>query len=534
MEMIIAANVEFDNDVAVLPGARPVLRDLSRLASSNAGWRWRRHGMLLRNIFTTAGAVRRLLNEAEPFDGVFCFTSWWPQLASLLLTKWMTAGKFPPLGLLFVNYPRSGKHAGLQFQFVRFLVKLLGRRVSIFAETRYAQRSWEELLGRPVHYVVHPVGPAELAGDRRSKIEDRGGGGAAEDGGRREEKAETLKSEKLKEDHKVADGGGLIAEDGGQRSEIRGEEKRELVDKSAGGEGSGSMSPGGQSSCAGAKPELPVCEQGRDGETLEGKAECGNREKLKQNFEPLITQIYTDKEMEAGLRLGKPSELARNPEKTSLTRCASIPAEALRADNSPSAIRYQPSAAAKPLVFGFYGFARHEQGVDVLMRALEILKSRSEWESEFRIVWPQAFQMPDGSWLEPKMFEHLKDKVRFFEKALSPQEYQEQLSETDWLVLPYRVGSYQGRCSRISIEACVMGIPVIYTNGTDLKEVVANHGAGIGVPEEDAAALADAIGRANRESGQFAERAGARMAGASAFFSGKEFLRAILQGFQKN
>ena len=36
-----------------------------------------------------------------------------------------------------------------------------------------------------------------------------------------------------------------------------------LVHKSSGGEGSGSMSPIGQSSCAGAKPELPVCEQGR-------------------------------------------------------------------------------------------------------------------------------------------------------------------------------------------------------------------------------------------------------------------------------
>jgi hypothetical protein len=69
---------------------------------------------------------------------------------------------------------------------------------------------------------------------------------------------------------------------------------------------------------------------------------------------------------------------------------------------------------------------------------------------------------------------------------------------------------------------------VIYTNGTDLEEVTSNHGAGIGVPEENAAALADAIGRANHETAQFAERAGARMDGAIKFFSGREFLADIL------
>jgi len=49
----------------------------------------------------------------------------------------------------------------------------------------------------------------------------------------------------------------------------------ELVHKSSGGEGSGSMSPIGQSSCAGAKPELPVCEQGRveKGESLNAESE---------------------------------------------------------------------------------------------------------------------------------------------------------------------------------------------------------------------------------------------------------------------
>jgi glycosyltransferase involved in cell wall biosynthesis len=274
----------------------------------------------------------------------------------------------------------------------------------------------------------------------------------------------------------------------------------------------------------------------------QGKAESGNTEKLKLN------QESTD---QAGQRLAGQagasesdslaSKLADAPVSESLISSSDGPA------SSPATSYSQPDTApeaalaldsghstldskttAKPLVFGFYGFARHEQGVDVLMRALEILKDQGEWESEFRIVWPQAFQMPDGSWLEPKMFEHLKERVRFFEKPLSPQEYQEQLSETDWLLLPYRVGSYQGRCSRISIEACVMGIPVIYTNGTDLEEVVANHGAGIGVPEEDADALANAIRLALEENRAFKEKAVVKQVHARAIFSGRYFLEAIL------
>ena len=72
---------------------------------------------------------------------------------------------------------------------------------------------------------------------------------------------------------RYADGPALAAEPpmadgGGRRTEGK---SGELVHKSSGGEGSGSMSPIGQSSCAGAKPELPVCEQGRV-----DKAESGN------------------------------------------------------------------------------------------------------------------------------------------------------------------------------------------------------------------------------------------------------------------
>ena len=208
------------------------------------------------------------------------------------------------------------------------------------------------------------------------------------------------------------------------------------------------------------------------------------------------------------------SELARNSENTSLTRSASSPATS-----------YPPLAtSASPIVFGFYGFARHEQGVDVLVKAIEVLNERSGLNAEFRIVWPKPFQMPDGSWLEPKMFTHLGSHVRFIEHALSPEQYFQALVETDWLILPYRVGSYMGRCSRISIEASALGIPVIYTQGTDLEEVVRSHGEGVGIPDEDADALAQAIKLAIQKNQHFKEKSVEKQAAVRLNFSASVFI----------
>jgi glycosyltransferase involved in cell wall biosynthesis len=373
VDVVVAANADFTEPKNFAFSAEPVLSDLSRLANSAAGSRWQRHGMLARNILANAGAVRRLVLRLGPFDSVFCMTAWWPQLAMLLLAKWGMIGKLPPIGLLFVNYPKMGKRVNAQFQLVRMLVRLLGKNVTLFAETKYARQAWEEFLGRPVHYVVHPVEAARSP----------------------EENAEKRKAEMLK-----------------------------------------------------------------------------------------------------------------------------------RLDADPSTL--DTSSPARRVVFGFYGFARHEQGVDVLMRALEILKDQGELNAEFRIVWPNAFQMPDRSWINRDMFGHLRPNVRFYGNPLSPADYFRELSETDWLILPYRVGSYEGRCSRISIEACVMGIPVIYSKGTDLEEVVRSHGEGIGVPEEDADALANAIRLALQENRAFKKKAVVKQVHAQAIFSGRYFLEAIL------
>ena len=158
------------------------------------------------------------------------------------------------------------------------------------------------------------------------------------------------------------------------------------------------------------------------------------------------------------------------------------------------------------------------------MKAIEVLNERSGLNAEFRIVWPKPFQMPDGSWLEPKMFTHLGSHVRFIEHALSPEQYFQALVETDWLILPYRVGSYMGRCSRISIEASALGIPVIYTQGTDLEEVVRLHGEGVGIPDEDADALAQAIKLAIQKNQHFKEKSVEKQAAVRLNFSASVFI----------
>jgi glycosyltransferase involved in cell wall biosynthesis len=369
IELTIAANTNFASDLRAILTALPVLHDLSRLASSDAGGRWQRQSKLLRNIMVNASAVAHLIKANGPFDCVFCLTTWWPQLATLLLAKWWLGRSFPLLGLLFVIYPRLGEHQGAQLRLVRWLIDRLGDQVTIFAETKYAQQTWAELLGRSVHFVVHPAAPPPVMAGGRTQF--------------------SVKSNKY------------------------------------------------------------------------------------STLVPL------------------------------------------------------PVTPAKPVVFGFYGFARHEQGVDVLVEALEILQRRGQLKAEFRVLWPQGFRLPDGRWMERDQFAHLAPAVCFLDQALQPAEYVQRLVETNWLVLPYRVHSYEGRCSRISVEAAVMGIPVIYTRGTDLEEVLATHGAGLGVMEDDPEALAEAILSAMKDNGAFQRQATERRVPAQVFFSGARFVEQI-------
>jgi hypothetical protein len=179
-------------------------------------------------------------------------------------------------------------------------------------------------------------------------------------------------------------------------------------------------------------------------------------------------------------------------------------------------------------VFGFYGFARHEQGADVLLNALKKLESDGTFpDADFHFVWPRGFHLPDGQWIDPDSAPELHGKVTFYRQPLVGDRYRDMLARTDWIVLPYRSDSYAGRCSRVSIEACCLGIPGIYATGTHLEEVFRRFGSGIAVRENDPEALAASILEAFHGTAAFRRQAEARMASAREFFSPAAFWRCL-------
>jgi len=393
IEVVIASNREYEDKT--LKGVRPVFNDLSRLSSRDAGNRWQRHKALLWNICVNSLALRRLLLSEGHFDRVLCLTTWWPQLFSLWLTNCMTVGNVPPVILLFVNYPRVGEPVEPALRWVSLFVKLLGSKISIYAETSYAQRSWSAFLDQQVGYLVHPASAGE-------------------------------------------------------------------------------------------------------------------------------------KEKDGSLHSSHNSSLIRNLSSKKKKRERLSPRHCTSSNIDLSLV----SSDRNALVFGFYGFARHEQGVDVLMSALKNLKAKGELRAHFRILWPRAFRMPDGTELDPAAFSNLAPEVKILHNPIGPTEYNRILVETDWLVLPYRKKSYEGRCSQISVEACVTGIPGIYTRGTDLEKVFKGYGAGIGVEEGNAVELAEAIRLAVKDNKVFRRLAINRRKKARENFSGRKFIEQICDGTQ--
>lgn len=185
---------------------------------------------------------------------------------------------------------------------------------------------------------------------------------------------------------------------------------------------------------------------------------------------------------------------------------------------------------AETTVFGSYGFARHEQGTDLLQSAIRILHERDpSFDASFRIVWPCGnFNAPDGSVISPDLRLQESGKVNFFQNILKKNEILELLESTDWIVLPYRMSDYRRRSSLLAVDAICRGIPAIYTSGTFLEELFTRFGAGIPVSDSNAYELAIAIERAKRESPMFKAEAKSRADSARRFFSVKEFWQRVL------
>lgn len=185
---------------------------------------------------------------------------------------------------------------------------------------------------------------------------------------------------------------------------------------------------------------------------------------------------------------------------------------------------------AEPIVFGFYGFARHEQGVDVLQDAVALFLSRNPQANViFNIFWPSGdFALPDGRLIGPRGDLENTGKVVFFRKPVSPEDTLNLLRRTDWVLAPYRKASYAKRSSLLATNALCLGIRAIYTEGTFLQSLYEDFGVGIIVPDGDVEALAQAIERAVVTCDEGRRDAEARRQRALKFFSADRFWSAVL------
>lgn len=150
--------------------------------------------------------------------------------------------------------------------------------------------------------------------------------------------------------------------------------------------------------------------------------------------------------------------------------------------------------ATKAVTISCLGPARLEKGIDTLQKAiLHLLSEKPELNAKFIIQWNQDIFNADGSKIEKYSELETSDKVEFLTSDLSSQQYNDYLTSSDCIILPYRRQAYYTRLSGIAVEAAILGIPIIYTKDTWLEDAVSEYGAGLGVENENYLDLAEKI-----------------------------------------
>jgi glycosyltransferase involved in cell wall biosynthesis len=146
------------------------------------------------------------------------------------------------------------------------------------------------------------------------------------------------------------------------------------------------------------------------------------------------------------------------------------------------------------LRFSCLGPARFEKGIDLLQNAIKrVLARRRTDDLSFVLQWNEPIRDSAGNLYEPDPTLLADRRVRFLTEPLSSAQYNSQVVLTDCMVLPYRRSSYFARISGVAVEGATAGAPIIYTRNTWCESLVKDCGAGIGVPDGDIDALAQAI-----------------------------------------
>lgn len=184
---------------------------------------------------------------------------------------------------------------------------------------------------------------------------------------------------------------------------------------------------------------------------------------------------------------------------------------------------------ASPLTMACLGFGRHEKGTDLLQDAiLRIRREEPDLKIRFLVQWLNDFDRPDGSRVTKDSRLAEDPLVEFITEPFDPDSYHACLNRIDAMVLPYRARSYYARVSRVALEAAFLGIPLLYTKGTWLDEMVGAHGGGVGFNDEDLDDLTAGILHLAHNISFFQAQAISRMTLAQEHYSPRRFRECLL------
>lgn len=177
----------------------------------------------------------------------------------------------------------------------------------------------------------------------------------------------------------------------------------------------------------------------------------------------------------------------------------------------------------QPLHFGSYGAARHEKGSDLLQAAIrKHLDDYPETKSRFSIQWLSDFHDHEGNLISPDPSLVADDRVNYIREYFGEGGYDQQLANTDVMLLPYRE-PYRYRVSRVVIEAMVRGIPVVATRQTTLWEQTEKFGSGFPCELGDTDSVANAIRRSEENQTLILRKAAKKASIAAQHFSVPHF-----------
>ena len=512
-EVVVLCDRKAQGFVIEQTGARPVLPESIWRRMGDGAGALKRYLRVPGHAWATFVAVRKVFRElfsaqpatiypipatSRPPDWIFVPTvlvhhllGWWLLLKTgSVLKEARVLLFFPNLPIRLDNEGHPHWYGGPTKKLMAWLFASLRKDVEsgwvvMGVETHAMRRALEGLIGMPVVYLPHPV-PAKPA---LCGASDRGGFPA--EAQRRGDFLTTIERLGGRENRKLGKAEERATESCPQRGAASGtmqvneQPKVGLTGERVGTTESNETDLHGW----GTTNHTKLHERGETGQCLPGQA---------------------------GAAFSNPStsELAQDSEKASLTRYAS------GTDSLPATSYSLPATLAKPIIFGCYGAARWEKGSDIFQEAIKLILKNEVASKKcrvasvedksnpvthyslpattvgrplrFAIQWVEDFRDDSGNLvsIDPWLLEHPQVEVigRYFEG----DEYEQRLTATDVMVLPYR-SPYRLRVSRVVIEAMLNGMPVIATRGTTLFKQAEEYGVVIGCEEGDAESLAQAM-----------------------------------------